>query len=702
MHSHCCAATKVPGRSHSALIPYDVNSTLQSNNGTPPPHPPNPLLLALVIPFHEPAPIDAVYEAFCGSQGHDLIMESDPPLHRRRKPTKRRGRTRLSSLPSSPPPSSSAPNPASSDSRPDRKPPASLSIRAATPARKRKGLRAPPTIPGYETAPVSTSPEKQRYTPETIAELKRKGNNLPPPVSDVAADEQFVPNVEGKGGSKTTSLEDAELALREAKLGENSAKFKEDPAGKGASDLVGAQLRPDPFSAEWRDATIGRANVVAEDDVVVVDDFTGVTDAEYIPLEGDAVMKDADATGDAEEEGSDGEWELEQLRRAGHGVQRDADAIAQEKARQIVREADERRRRGGGFSACLRAAREATLEWVARQELAEGKMRQMEQAERSGSAVAVEIDGEIAGAKRRLAFYGALSAHVDDVVDMLKEKEADIVAARGRFLERLAVEAEAVKTCLHGGTDEFGRSRLPSLEVPEAEAEAEAGEDVLEDVMSDVRSIESLIVWFRKWRTQYPKEYEDAFGDAGLGKLAGRIALATQSEDLEWVKALRGMARAEALRASKAVETVAAGIRARWKPRDEESGRRYAGSGREVVEAYGEEGKRAITDAFRERMGWESECCRKVGSATDMWKCVEESVRVISTLKLDFGMVHLLRAVEEEGWDTDLWDGCMKEAVRSIAEDEAGVVSEGGIALAKKLLADVSPEVRKATSETLP
>ena len=547
---------------------------------------------------------------------------------------------------------------------------------------------------------MPTSPEKQRYTPETIAELKRKGNNLPPPVSDVAAGEQFVANVEGKDRSKTTGLADAELALREAKLGENSAKLKEQPAGKGAGDLVGAQLRPDPFSAEWRDATIGRANVVAEDDVVVVDDFTGVTDAEYIPLEGDAVMKDADATGDAEEEGSDGEWELEQLRRAGHGVQRDADAIAQEKARQIVREADEHRRRGGAFSACLRAAREATLEWVARQELAEGKMREMEQAERSGSAVAVEIDGEIASAKRRLAFYSALSAHVDDVVDMLKEKEADIVAARGRFLERLAVEAEAVKTCLLGGTDEFGRSRLPSLEVPEAEADAE--EDVLEDVMNDVKSIESLIVWFMKWRTLYPKEYEDAFGDAGLGKLAGRMALAMQSEDLEWLKALSGTARADALRASKAVEIVAAGIRARWKPRDEESGRKYAGSGREVVEAYGEEGKRAITDAFRERMGWESECCRKVGNATDMWKCVGESVRVISTLKLDFGIVHLLRAVEEEGWDTDLWDGCMKEAVGWIAEDVAGVVSEGGVALAKKLFADASLEVKKATSETLP
>lgn len=614
-------------------------------------------------------------------------MTTDPGLQRRRKPTKRRGRTRISSPPSSPLAVSSARNTPPSQGQPDQKPQSNLSIRTACLPRKRKGLRAPPIVAGYDSAPAPSSPDEQRYTAETIAELKRQGDRPQPFVEQSNACEEIGKEAHDGKQAESVAVADAERALRDAKVGSHSITFGKHAAEvqKGIRVLQGAPGRPDPFSAAWRDGTIRRETADAEEDVAVVDDFTEVAKASYIPLEGDVAMKDADGSGEVEEEGSDGEWEVEQLRRAGHSVRQEAEEISQKRARQIVRAADEGIRRGGALSSCLLIAREATMEFVAKEELAKGKLRQLEEAERNGNATAVEVDERITSEKKRLAFYDGMSAHVDDIVDMLKEKEEEIVAAREKFLAKLSAEAEQVKTCLLGGTDEFGRSRLPSLEIPEAEPIVQ--DDVFDDVMDDVKSIECLAVWFRKWRTQYPKEYDEAFGDAGLGRLAGRMALATQDEELGWLVPLQGVSRVEALRASKCSDMIAAGIRARWKPREGRSGEKFARVAREVVQAEGDESKRMIGGSFLERVGWEIDACRKLENTGEMWRCVEESMNVIRALRWDFGILHVLKAVKDQGWKKESWDGGMTGAVRWIAENFTNVFQSEVVALAEELLA---------------
>lgn len=438
-------------------------------------------------------------------------------------------------------------------------------------------------------------------------------------------------------------VEAASRGLRQAKV-----SFSDGCRGGGEQPLHGAPGRPDPFSAAWRGGLMRSDGADADDgDVVLVDDFAGVDDAEaYIPLErgeDDVVMRAADAPEGEDGEGSGEEWELEQLRRAGHAVEKDGEKVPEQLARRVVRAADEEGRRAGAVAACLRAAAEARGEWGARGELAAGRLRRLLAAERGGEAAAREVEREIEAKKRRLKFYESLSAHVNDVMDMLEEKRNEIVSARQAFFAKLKAEAEEVRNTLKGGRDEFGRSRQPSLQLPEAE-EADEGEDVFADVADEVRSIATLVGLFRRWRREYAEEYSGAFGDEGLGKLAARLAQPLWDAELGWSDGLEGAGREEAVGVGRGAETVAAGVRARWRPREEGSCERWA----KVAGKCGSEGREVVREAFCERARVEMEGCVGVGDAGEAGRCLQGVGIVERELRWDVGGEGL-RKMGEEG-----------------------------------------------------
>lgn len=467
---------------------------------------------------------------------------------------------------------------------------------------------------------------------------------MPVAVPEAECADEIIGEAKRKGGPDDGDVDAAERVLCEAKMSFLDRNRNDE------QELRGAPGRPDPFSAAWRGGLM-RAEGAGNDDgdAVLVDDFAGVGDeAAYIPLEGgggDMKMRTADALEEEGEEGSGEEWELEQLRRAGHAVESDSEKMGNEIARRMVRAADEEGRRVGAVTGCLRAAREARGEWGARQELAEGQLRRLLAAERGGETAAREVERDIEARKRRLAFYDTLSAHVDDVTDMLKEKRVEIMGARQAFLAELEAEADVARKTLTGGVDEFGRSRPASLQLPEAEADG--GDDVFADVADDVRSIRTLVELFRRWRGEYGEEYATAFGDAGLGKLAGRLGLGLADAEVSWRGVLEGVGRMEALRAGRAGETVAAGVRARWRPREEKSGEKWGRVGREVGEACGREVAEMLREVFCERGMVEMEGCVRVEDGGEAEKCLKGMKRVERRLGAGVGVGKLVEMMEE-------------------------------------------------------
>lgn len=464
--------------------------------------------------------------------------------------------------------------------------------------------------------------------------------------------------------------------------------------------LQGAPGRPDPFSTAWREGAVrgarGDTEAEADEDVVVVDDFTQVGDASYIPLDGDMMMIkksstdiEEDGAGD-EEDASDGEWEFEQLRRAGHSLRREDDeGISRDVARGMVQAADEGFvPRSDGFNKLLLGVKQAKQEWKGRMTLAEDKVKRLDEAEREGDAICGDVDKEIERERKRFVFYDGVAAHVDEVVDMLDTKRTEILAARKRALERLEREWERVRRRLLGGVDEFGRVRQGCLDINSEESEGEDGvgeEDVYEDVADDVRSISTLVKLFRRWLEEFPDEYEQAFGDKGLGMLAGRMALGLVKDmEMRWMEAVENKpcAKREALRVAKGDEFLAAVVRARWRPRERGHGARYAGIGRVVAEACGTE---VLKLAFKERVELEVGACRREREWAEVGKCFVGSVDVVRVLGWDFGIAGVVDVLAEDRGGTA--EPEVVDAVRWVVGEGRGVVQADAVVSVEKILA---------------
>jgi hypothetical protein len=308
-------------------------------------------------------------------------------------------------------------------------------------------------------------------------------------------------------------------------------------------------------------------------------------------------------------------WETELLRRAGHGTpSADASQEAQRaRARTLLEE--ESRVMGGRGEIGLSVADTSVANVDARTAaLAEnlkkiqGQVEAVENAKKRGDVemdAVANVDKEAVGRKD---FYDNLVQFLEDVVDMLRSTASDSFA-------KLSLETEI----LHGlieerlsDVDEFGRLRLvnvstdsdgyesPTLSgsgnerlrlVASAQGytvcavangdlpSAVPGDikDPFHDVVDEFKSLSSISKRFMDWKARYELDYEAAFGDLSLAKIAGSVALVSrQCSDFSWTSILPDAVVGLALVRARVAARMAMEIGAFWDPQSHKLSRAYA------------------------------------------------------------------------------------------------------------------------------
>lgn len=527
-------------------------------------------------------------------------------------------------------------------------------------------MPVPPRVEGYDEAEegVVYEAEGADYSEEGLRKLRfgnTEGKHLARERGEDLGGLTLRESVEGRGGRRLVGNE-GDLGRERwgddgkgRKMGE-SAEIE----WRGGAEKRAPRGKADPFSEEWKEGT-ARGGIVDDDgDIVVVDDFTGVDDVEN----GEGGF----AQGDVEIGGSDeDEWETELLRRVGRAGITEGDEMMK-RARRIVKKADETVGDAKGAGRCLQKVKKAREEWQRRLSLGEEKLGALIATVERGTDIMREREVEMRRIEERIMFYERIKSFVDGMMDMLRKKKEQILMVRGELLVRLEKEAEEVRSMLEGGVDEFGRKRLGTvgrIQLQRADDEV----DVLADVEEDVKSVEKVVELFREWRERYRDDYDQAFGDAGLGKLTGRLVLASGKTEFEVVRRLlHGVQTKEMWRAAEGGNIVPALIRARWYPRDGEDCLEYSTLGREVLEAdvgYAE----GIVEAFRERGKWEMEGCLNLKEWEKGMECLKGIIKVTKEIRRDIGLEEALKEAEKMEVEESVW---------SSVEGEIGWIAGGG------------------------
>lgn len=290
------------------------------------------------------------------------------------------------------------------------------------------------------------------------------------------------------------------------------------------------------------------------------------------------------------------EWEKEQLRRAGLPI-KPQDDLPNAMARSIIEEEDLNLGARGevGLSVvdtCLEGVEEALRTTQSHIDQCESKLNAVRN---SGCDAAFDAhDKAVEKADTREKFYTTLAQFATDVSDMLADRRARITARFDARKERLRGEADDVERELTTETDDFGRARDVATvlrkyygddagddEAPDDDGATE--DEVFADVEREFRSIGRLSDVFRDWRSRFPDDYEQAFGDKSVGKICGAVAMC-DGERLEWLCDVPTKARMFALEASRLCELVELRIKARWRPASRTSTREHYKIVREVAE----------------------------------------------------------------------------------------------------------------------
>lgn len=393
--------------------------------------------------------------------------------------------------------------------------------------------------------------------------------------------------------------------------------------------------KADPFSQAWKEGLVGTERGEHDGDDVLVDDYVGVVGVDPMHTE--------------EEGETDGEWEKELLRRAGQGRD-DLDREMGRRVRRVLVNVDGVMGRNGNrdLERCLKAVREAMTDWGKKQKLGSEQLLRLEEVVAKETRERGIVEGDLQVATERARFYCRLKEYLEDIGDMFREKRGVIEEKRDSMLKRLGEEAENVKSRLKGDVDEFGRMRKASLEWEDVESADEAGNTAFWDVREDFSGLGRLKEIFGEWKQSYEHDYKNSFGDANLGKLAGRLVLGSGALYFEEVKNLNETQRREMWKAAEGGSTVAAMIRAKWRPRLIESCEEYGWLAKEVVEADPDRAEKVV-EALRERLGWEVDACVTLQKPKAAVECFKGAVAVTKIVGKDVGLERVMRAAETLG-----------------------------------------------------
>lgn len=443
--------------------------------------------------------------------------------------------------------------------------------------------------------------------------------------------------MEGLGvGARVVGLESAEDTAGD--LGKVNMT-----AGEEGLELSGGELSTTVSKADGSSSVVGVKNPFSEawrkDSEVGVGEAMDVSGLEYISLNGKnldvarGTKAMPESKGDADafavhDGGSDAdEWEMEQLRRAGHGGvrMREEESIQSARwARSVIDEEEEGVITSGGevgesvLDTVLADVREAKILAESNLQKVEGDVTSVRKAVEKSFETRRELHDVIEGAKERYEFYAGLTRYVSDVSEMLTEKQVDIIAFRESRASRLKDSAKRVLDELESDVDEFGREREPlsmSLKTNVAgngmsdsdseendalhsqndrrpsdktdDCELSAPDDPYVDVDDDFKSVEVIARRFQEWKARYPDDYKNAYGDLSLGKLAGAVLLGVfDVGDLVWLKSLPSGARASAVSKSRVVEERGLEICAHWRPRSVRSTKEHAKAVRKILDCF--------------------------------------------------------------------------------------------------------------------
>lgn len=551
--------------------------------------------------------------------------------------------------------------------------------------RRSRPLLAAPRVPGYEhdNSSDSLGPLKVDYSETGLARLREQNKEFARPSAPPAASKAPTE----RPARSTSPLEKQKSHSR-------------------------AHVRPDPFSDAWQEG-LTRAeddqtkNVDGEVDVVL-DDYTGLSDfvgpPAYLSLEvGNSEVCPIRPLTDAEEDGTDdGEWEKEVMRRAGQKLvsqestnseEREMSTIPEQKAQRIVQEAEESASMRQSSSQlesvtrCIDLVQESLGEWEARQKLAEEKIRKLHDAETKNKREARRVEHQADQQKSRLIFYDSFAAQVDDLSDILNEKREALKSWHAQRLDRLKREAQAVEAVLLGRPDEFGRSRPPSLLLPEyVEERLEKSDSPFADVDESVVSIENIKSLFEKWKREYPDDYEEAFGDSGLGNLAAAMALGRAEDGLSWMGSLPDRSLRAAATVSGVIDHIATALRAQWQPRQQSCGEEDTASlAFRVVRVLPDNSNEAeaIVRAFRDRAMTEMNACVILKDVEAAEKTAYGAITCAQRMRKDVGLLELLTAFEDVG--ATCVSGEMKDALQWVASSGDGIFHNDTAIIARKI-----------------
>lgn len=313
-------------------------------------------------------------------------------------------------------------------------------------------------------------------------------------------------------------------------------------------------------------------------------------------LDGFAPLQEGDSSGGSE-------WERELLKRAGLGNDTGFDThMASSRARTVIEEEGGYRGSRGEVGTSVAetcyenvAAREnAAKERVLR---LQADLDAIDVAESRGATEFSVVERDERLAKTRSVYYSDLLQYLRDIAEMLSESSEEAVQNLNTEMEdlrRLSIERTSL-------LDEFGRAKrstllldgngdetLPNaarntsfrrrtsesggMELSDLEASAPESLEVeslgpLADVADQFKSIPCIVGRFTEWQTQFPLDYEAAYGDISLGKLCGAVALASgASADTAWLDLLPEGAVGPAIIKSRAAPWAALQVAGRWEP----------------------------------------------------------------------------------------------------------------------------------------
>lgn len=450
-------------------------------------------------------------------------------------------------------------------------------------------------------------PQAATGAAKVAAEVRRKPRAQQRSAS-VAASVARAPRADEDGGEDSEGADPTEaerdysaagLARLEAET-RSGMELRGPRARAGSEDSRdGAQSQMDPvLAARGRGVAVAAAAASAPSFIPLDAREAEIVQGGDVALEGFVGGLPGMAESD-DDSGAGPAWEEEQLRRAGVGQPgRSGGAVAAAAARARAIVAEEAAARGGRGEVGLTLAETAAANLGARVVAARTAVEQFDAevtavaaAARRGEEEAVRATETARRAAARRGFYARLSAHLDDVHEMLAETAAGTAARVNAEAARLAALARARTS----EVDEFGRVRRVSFdfdrdgyESPRREAVTEATEDpaatateagviaagdqcessgedsdgdarmpapqrgglgLRRDVASpgnafrsgvsaghgdefdavadEFKSIPALSARFVEWKVQFPDDYSVAYGDLSLGTTCGALALAS-------------------------------------------------------------------------------------------------------------------------------------------------------------------------------